>query len=261
MNAIRRIPIVARLTSWLAFAWLATGGWPRAEEPAAPTHEIRDVVGWKLHVSRRLLADRPEETARALDLLERQLAEIVRVVPAAAVERLRATPLWFSPEYPGVPPRAEFHPDPGWLRNNGRDPAMAKAVEFTNIAIFPEECSRMPNFALHELAHAYHFRELGFDHEAIKDAYERARAAGLYDRVKRHHGAGRRPTEERAYAMTNDKEYFAETSEAYFSRNDFFPFDREELRAHDPTMVNVLERVWACPPRAGTGLAAPRPLP
>ncbi|MBM4057996.1 MAG: hypothetical protein FJ275_07150 [Planctomycetes bacterium] len=250
---------------YLIVTWLATGGWLWAAEPTAPTHEIRDVVGWKLHVSRRLLAEQPEETARAVQLLERQLAEIVRVVPAAAVERLRATPLWFSPEYSGVPPRAEFHPDAGWLQNNGRDPALARAVEFTNIMIFPEECTRMPNFALHELAHAYHFRELGFDHAVIKEAFERARAAGRYERVPRHNGAGRPPTEERAYAMTDDKEYFAETSEAYFSRNDFFPFTREELAAHDPVMFGVLGRVWAEPPsaepRSGTGLAAPRPLP
>ncbi|MBM4023255.1 MAG: hypothetical protein FJ284_13660, partial [Planctomycetes bacterium] len=127
----RLTPDAARMGGYLIVTWLATGGWLWAAEPTAPTHEIRDVVGWKLHVSRRLLAEQPEETARAVQLLERQLAEIVRVVPAAAVERLRATPLWFSPEYSGVPPRAEFHPDAGWLQNNGRDPALARAVEFT----------------------------------------------------------------------------------------------------------------------------------
>jgi len=39
-------------------------------------------------------------------------------------------------------------------------------------------------------------------------------------------------------------EYFAETTEAFFSRNDFFPFTREELHQHDPEMETLLERVW-----------------
>ncbi|MFM8414582.1 MAG: hypothetical protein ACKOCX_07645 [Planctomycetota bacterium] len=215
---------------------------------ADSSHETRDVIGWTLHIDKVLLAHAPEATATAVALLERQLAEVVRVVPPAAVAKLRETPLWFSSEYPGVPPRAEFHPDPGWLREHGRDPAMARAIEFTNIRIFPEECDRMPNFALHELAHAYHFRVLGFDDPAIKEAFERARAAGLYDRVAQHNGGGQPATVGRAYAMTDEKEYFAETTEAFFSRNDFFPFTLEELRAHDPRMVRVLETAWGVPP-------------
>jgi hypothetical protein len=215
-----------------------------ARSATSDTHETRDVLGWNLHVSKALLADEPAATAKAIDLLEKQLAEIVRVVPAKAVGELKKVPLWFSPEYPGVGPKAEFHPDGGWLKDNGRNPAMAEAVEFTNIRIFPQECQRMPNFALHELAHAYHFRVLGFDDQAIRDAYERAKAAALYDKVERQRTDGRPNPMERAYAMTNDKEYFAETTEAFFSRNDFFPFTREELRAHDPRMFAVLEAVW-----------------
>jgi len=232
-------------------------GWQGAgaAEPATP-HETRDVLGWTLHVNKALVAAEPEATATAVALLEKQLAEVVRVVPPAAVAKLRETPLWFSPEYPGVPPRAEFHPDAGWLRNNGRDPALARAIEFTNIRIFPQECERMPNFALHELAHAYHFRVLGFDDPTIEEAFERARAAGLYDQVEQHHGNGRPTSVGRAYAMTNEKEYFAETTEAYFSRNDFFPFTRDELAAHDPRVLQVLETAWGTTPAA----AATKPV-
>jgi hypothetical protein len=35
-----------------------------------------------------------------------------------------------------------------------RNIAMAGAIEFSNIPIFEREMDRMPNFALHELAHA-----------------------------------------------------------------------------------------------------------
>jgi Mlc titration factor MtfA (ptsG expression regulator) len=57
---------------------------------------------------------------------------------------------------------------------------------------------------------------------------------------------GEEITEERAYAMSNAKEYFAESSEAYFGRNDFYPFTRAELKEHDPQMYDLLERLWQC---------------
>ena len=39
-------------------------------------------------------------------------------------------------------------------------------------------------------------------------------------------------------------EYFAESTEAYFSKNDFYPFNKEELIAHDPVMFKLLTRLW-----------------
>jgi len=47
--------------------------------------------------------------------------------------------------------------------------------------------------------------------------------------------------------MTAVEEYFAESTEAYFARNDFFPFTREELRQHDLVMHDLLERLWNLP--------------
>jgi len=69
-------------------------------------------------------------------------------------------------------------------------------------------------------------------------------SAKLYDEVERSFGDGRPSTRERAYAMTNEFEFFAETSEALFSRNDFFPFTRAELEKHDPETAKLLIRLW-----------------
>lgn len=218
-----------------------------AESGAAASgagHQTKKIEGWTVHVSDTLLKNESAATETALKLLQQQLAEIVRVVPAEAVSKLREVPLWVSPEYSGVPPRAEYHPDADWLRDHGRNPAMAKSVEFTNVRIFEKETNRMPNFALHELAHAYHDRVLGFEQADIKAAYKRAKAGKSYDHVERSSGEGRPNRRERSYAMTNEKEFFAESSEAFFSRNDFFPFTRAELHAHDPHMEQVLKQVW-----------------
>jgi hypothetical protein len=202
--------------------------------------EVRPLCGWTLRLCPGI--DKAAQD-KALPLLQAQLDEIVRVVPAQAVSELRKVPLWIHPEYPGVPPRAEYHPGEGWLRDNGRDPAMARSVEFTNLRIFEEECRRMPNFVLHELAHAYHDRVLGFEQAEVIAAFEKARQKGLYERVERRDAKGLVRLA-RAYAMSNAKEYFAEGTEAFFSRNDFQPYTREELKRHDPALHDLLAKLW-----------------
>ena len=207
--------------------------------------ETRVIAGWTVHVSKALLETDAAATARALELLRAQLEEIVRVVPKVAVVELRKVPLWVSQEYPRTRPSAAYHPSAQWLRDNGRDPAMARSVEFTNVRIFEAECRRMPVFALHELAHAYHHRVLGHDHAGIKTAFEHAKAGGKYDKVECRDAQGR-VTIKRAYAMNNEKEYFAESTEAFFGRNDFQPFDRAALEKHDPEMFALLRQIWHC---------------
>ena len=72
----------------------------------------------------------------------------------------------------------------------------------------------------------------------------RAKASKSYDKVERWFGNGRPNTSEKAYAMASPMEYFAETTEAFFSRNDFFPFTRVELKNHDPEMEQLLGKLW-----------------
>ena len=220
-----------------------------ASVTAAPeaTYQTRSIEGWTVAINKRLLqGPEADRTAQSLELLAGQLKEIVRVVPAPAVAKLREVKLWFSPEYPNVSPRAEYHPGAGWLRDHGRDPTMARGIEFTNVRVFEAETKRMPNFALHELAHAYQDQVLagGFANVQIKGLYERAKAGGSYDKVERWHGNGRPNTHERAYAITNPMEYFAEATEAFFTQNDFYPFNREQLKQHDPEMEQLLAKLW-----------------
>lgn len=247
--ANRSLPmnITALTAVRLCLSVLASASLASAAEPELPAREKKLVEGWTVLVSTSLQKREPVKTAKALELLAEQLRFIVRTVPAAAVERLREVPLYLSDEYEGVEPKAEYHPDVRWLKVNLRDPAMAGAVEFTNVRIFEDECRRMPVLALHELAHAYHHRVLGHGQPEILSAYQRAREGGAYDSVQRKDAKGR-VTMARAYALTNDREYFAECTESYFGTNDFFPYTRQELATHDPTIFELLGRLWANPP-------------
>ncbi len=206
---------------------------------AAGGYRTSKVSGWNVAASDRLYEQDAAMAEHALELLRGQLTEVARLMPAGRLEKLRAVPLWLSPTPAGGKASGEYHPSADWLREHGRNAAMAKSIEFTNVAIFDQEIRRMPMMALHELAHAYHDRVLGFDNPEIEAAYRQAVASKSYEAIKRSNG-----NVERAYALTNAKEYFAETTEAFFGRNDFFPFTRDELRQHDPKMDKLLERIW-----------------
>lgn len=216
-----------------------------AETSKAPS-TTREIKGWKVHINPVLLDEKNRAvTESALEMLADQLSEITQVVPKPAVAELQKVPLYFSPPYPKFGHRAEFHPDGEWLEDNGRDPAMAKGVEFTNTEVFEEDTRRMPNFTLHELAHAYHNRFLpeGFDNPDLKKAYKRIKENGSYDKVERKDAEGQARMD-KAYALTDPMEYFAESTEAYFSINDFFPYNRKQLLEHDPEMHALVKKLW-----------------
>ena len=250
------MPRFLSLTLLLAFAsWLPaaetesakapTGGETPASQPLR--YESRVLRGWSVLIRLELLTDEKKaETERGLVLIGKQLEDIERLVPAKAVAQMRKVTLWLSPPY-GKGAGAEYHPGAGWLKQNGRNPAMVKGVEFSGVANLDKEVLRMPLLTLHELAHAYHDQVLGFNHPEIKACYDRAVANKSYDRVSRKNWQGKITEGVRAYAMTTPMEYFAETTEAFFGQNDFFPYHRKELEVHDPEMVAVLKKLWGAP--------------
>ena len=140
---------------------------------------------------------------------------------------------------------------------------MAKTVEFSNTLNFERETMRMPNFALHELAHAYHNHLLGDDHPAILKAYKVAKKSGRFYQLPRRTGDPKNPLKNSkgpTYAMTNQMEYFAEATEAYFGENDITPYDRASLREIDPEIIPILEKVWGVPKSNNLLLSASRIL-
>ena len=212
-------------------------------------YESHSIEGWRVLISQELFEKNRENTAKALVILKEQLVDLPKRVPPQAVHHLRKIPLWFSPIYPEFGSRAEYHPDRSWLVENKRNPLMAKGVEFSMVDEMAEEIRRMPLLTLHELAHGYHDQIFGFDGPAIKAASERARDSTTYEAVKRTRGIpGQSYTTEKAYAMTNQMEYFAEVSEAYFGRNDWYPFNYIELKSHDPKALPILEAAWGGEP-------------
>ena len=205
---------------------------------ATDRYEPRAIEGWSIKVNKRLLEGQPELAERTLTHLRHHLQAIVHRLPAKAVEKLRDVPIWVEVE-DKLHPCMCYHPDRQWLVEHDYNPEKAKCVELANAQNFLTWTIDQPWMVLHELAHAYHDRVLGFDHAEIQAAHQRAAAAKSYEQVLRISGK-----RERAYALTDAKEYFAECSEAFFGTNDFYPFVRSELAEHDPETFKLLGKLW-----------------
>eukprot|EP01063_Lacrimia_lanifica_P041340 TRINITY_DN9622_c1_g1_i1.p1 TRINITY_DN9622_c1_g1~~TRINITY_DN9622_c1_g1_i1.p1 ORF type:complete len:515 (+),score=145.70 TRINITY_DN9622_c1_g1_i1:85-1629(+) len=161
--------------------------------------------------------------------------------------------------------------DAAWLARHGNLPEKLGCIEITSMARYMAVRPVQPAQLLHEVAHVYHWwmhrrAEKGaagggvpedvaaFDAayppgeqlQAITAAYTRAREMEVY-RTTTHINGGAM----RHYALKNEREYFAECSEAFFStntfRNDFHPFTRDQLRRADPDGFAMLQRVWGAP--------------
>ena len=214
------------------------GGAARKRFVPTSDYVTREVEGWTVRVNRRLLKELKALGEPALRLLEVKLYDITRVVPADACRSLREVRIWLGVE-DGHAPCAEYHPSREWLTENGYNPDKARAVEIGNASKFLEWSLDQPWMVLHELAHAYHDQVLGYDHPGILSAFAQATKKGSYDAVLR--AGGKR---ERAYALNNEQEYFAELTEAFFGVNDFFPFVRTELAHHDDAGYRALAKAW-----------------
>lgn len=205
---------------------------------------VREIEGWKVHIEPALLdGEHREEGARALTMLANHLQRIKILIPAEPLARLQSVEIWIEHNHPTLKTK-QYHPSRQWLVANGHDPRLERKVHIPRAAdlLSREQMLKHPAVILHELAHAYHDQVLGFDHPEIIAAYEKAKAAGTYENVLLYNGK-RVPH----YGLTNAKEYFAEATEAYFYRNDFYPFVRAELQEHDPGMCALLGRLWKNP--------------
>lgn len=218
---------------------------PQVQDPMAllameSAHELHRVRGWPVLLNGDWAAAQPALRDAVLEHLDVHLYIVERAVQGERLERLREVPIWVEPNDPhdrlgGMC----YHPDAGWLETHGYDPRRALGVEISDPEMFLGVTRTQPWVVMHELAHAYHHRVLGFDEPRIIALYEAAVERGNYEETFRLRG-----TPDRHYALSNHKEYFAEGTEAYLGTNDYYPFVRGELKRHDPALHDLLREIW-----------------
>lgn len=253
-----------RLNTWIASLILLTAAWGGAgaldpipaaarsvfdakEKPDLPkptAHTERKLEGWTVRVDNRLL-EGPDQAlgTRSLRFLENKLSDIKEVVPPDKLKKLQSVVIVLDLSH-GKLTSMQYHPDAGWLKEHGYSTDLEKCVHIPQAADLPTKrnINEQPWVILHELAHAYHDQVLGFDEPRIKEVYEKYKKSGHGDKTLLYNGE-----RVKHYALTNQMEFFAEMTEAYFGVNDFFPFNRAELKESEPEIYELMVRVWEKP--------------
>ena len=186
-----------------------------------------NLSGFKVRIAGRAVLQK--NLPIAIQLLESQLKQIETLVPRIA-DLKNSVEFWITDSH-WQSSAMVYHPSAEWLAQHSMDPQMAKGVEIVDINAFINvlKTDTQPMIVLHELAHAYHHQILKANSPEIHFAFKNAVSQGIY---------------ETAYAMTNEQEYFAELTEAFYGKNDYFPFTRFDLKSFDPTGFQALQGIW-----------------
>lgn len=200
-----------------------------------------------------------DKYAALIHILNNDLKHINNIIPKSALKILKSTPIWLNDSYLYYnyektskegkkykidiykPPESMcFHPTADWLIEHGNLSNKAECIEIYRVKDWIKERGYMPLVLLHELAHAYHWY-LGFDRVDVLNAYNSVKQSknNLYRNIPFILGGLRD-----AYALTNQMEYFSELTESYFGLNDFYPFNKDELREYDNIGYKMMETVW-----------------
>lgn len=207
----------------------------------ATTHEGK----WLVMVEKQLMSDQPALAKQALARLHRNLDEAMRIFPAPARGRLEKVHIYLM-----YGPKAQ---------NGGRDQGsdyITKAEiesyhqldphwEDSIIVYCAENYTQQSDLwalkaLVHEFSHAHQLEHWPEKQPDILGAWQHAMKLGLYHNVKDEQGK----SIAKAYAATNQLEYFAELSCMYFARCDYYPFDRKELKSYDPVGYAMIEKMW-----------------
>lgn len=235
----------------LAVAIFGTATSLRADDAAGalPQPKARTAIqleGWTIRVDDRL-GEPPhvDLKQRALRFLEAKLVEVKAVVPEERLKELRKVVIVIDLNC-GKLNNMQYHPSAGWLKANGYPSELEKCVHIPKAEQLPtrRNINEQPWVILHELAHAFHDQQLGFDEPRVKEAFEKFKASGMGEKTLLYNGK-----RVKHYALTNHKEFFAEMTEAFFGSNDFFPFNRAELQEADPELHRLLGIIWNNEPR------------
>lgn len=272
-------PTVARW--WLpVFAWLLLSGCsqeltakaPSATRPKAPPagkpnfrkllsgpvpgYTYRRIEGFHVLLHQSVLdhnADAPYKR-KPLDVLEGELCTIVRSLPTRAVAVLQTVPIWVEWHDETDPSLgravAKYYSAPGgavlWKLADNKNPLKANCIEVIDMKSITAE--HQPGIKLercvmlHELAHAVHGHIFGDKNVVIESTYRQAMTRHLYDKAKDVYGRELPP-----YARVSGHEYFAELSCAYLNKLHYFPFNRADLKKHDPEGYKLMTKVWGTP--------------
>ncbi len=201
------------------------------------------VEGFTLLVSDDVAkADTAKFDRKPMEVLELELKMITKIMTAKQADALRKLPVWVEWEEKlemtngrdGFATAVYYGGHQVQMLQKGKHPLKAKTVTVLNMRSLTGEHQPKADsercVLLHEFAHAVHDQVIGYDNAGVKASYAQAMERKLYDKGQ--------------YLSTNEAEFFAELTCAYFDQLHHFPKTRTELKKHDPVTFKLMEGAW-----------------
>lgn len=205
--------------------------------------QYTDTTFGGFHVKIKTYLKKTPDAVAALQLMKHDLEQIDTLVPKKALDIMQAHPVWMEREIKSDG-AAWYHTNLDWLKSQGYNTDKWHCVEINNYVNYVSWTKQnQPYMVLHELSHLYHDLAFTFDDPGILAAYNNAVSKGLYQGTDYYDGT-RTYKISKAYALTNQMEYFSELSEAYWGKNDYFPFDYDQLKQYDTLGFATMEKCW-----------------
>lgn len=232
---------------------------PTPIDTSSKHYDVVFLGGWPCRVEPGCFPDDEEGIALRARFEADLLAASLCLPPSACAKLKKSTPIWFNKSQQFGPKAAPirgrdlcFHPGSRWLVRNGMNAAKQGGVEVYDVKHYLSDCDLWGpgGLFLHELSHAWHYlhTENAYDNAPIKECYDKAMEEDLYKCVEVHGPQGPKC---KAYACQDQMEYFAELSVAFLGglddekeHNKWFPFNRKQLKEHDPRAFDMLHKMW-----------------
>lgn len=192
-----------------------------------------------------------DDAKKAIEHMKADIDHIVSFCPDAALKVMKKKPIWMEENNKANTSAAWYHRNAEYPASIGDISAKGKCAEITNYNYYVSWSNQnQPLMVFHELCHLYHDQGLGGDtNSTIKNAYNNAKSKGLYKKAKYRYNTKDPQNKwvtfnDPAYCMNDAWEYFSEMSEAYWGDNDYYPFNYEQLKEHDPVAFAAMETIW-----------------
>jgi hypothetical protein len=202
-------------------------------------------------VEKELHDNDPELETKAVERLRKVLALIKTCVPVGAAAELASPPIILlygeKATAGGRPSGARYFSKSAPDRDASIDPRWGHCIVIWSAANYLKQSDLWAaKLIMHELAHSFQLGRYPERQPDLMAAYRHALGTGLYRNVESDKGR----TIEKAYALANHLEYFAELSAVYFVGANYFPFDKTGLERYDPQGYALVEMLWGIrPPR------------
>lgn len=220
------------------------------QAPVDFNHPAREYVprklsGWSVLVEKQLLDESPDLAQAALDRLARKLGEAVVALPQTALSDLRKLRIFLMygsrAKAGGRDNGLEYFRADAPKYHDWLDPRMGSSIVVFNAANYVQISEQWALKALvHELGHAQHLEHWPEDRADIFETWEHAMKAGLFQKVHPDDKKAHFPN----YAAQNHLEYFAELTAMYFAGANYWPRNREGLKAYDADGYALVEKLW-----------------